>query len=233
MVTLVSNVWNLVRWVPSLVLLLPWLLGPAAPSEAARIRDLSSSSGFRLLDWETVHVGQQLPALWAGLSDSGPSDTSSDASVLRSYFAQNPHPAEMRPAVETALEHLVAQAYRDGGVLQSEPLNLQNLFPPVLISLTAPPNVLVIAPRTELRVLDSTVLEPMDVATQERLEASADSTGVSSLVAPIGGLATYPSMVLDDDSAEVVLSASAHEWMHQYLIFYPLGQGYWESEETR
>ena len=227
-----TSVWNLLRWVPSLVLLAPWLLGPLAPPESARLRDLSSPESFGLLDWETVHVGQKLGDLWAGLS--GPTvATSDDADVLRSYFAQNPHPADLRPAAETALEHLVAQAYREDGVMRSEPLNLQNLFPPVLISLTAPPNVLVIAPRTELRVISSSVLEPMDVSAQEQLEASADSTGVSSLVAPIGGLATYPSMVLDNDSAEQVLSASAHEWVHQYLIFYPLGQGYWSSQQTR
>jgi hypothetical protein len=229
-------VLNVLRWLPSLLLLLPWLLGPVAPSESARVRDLSSSVSFRLLDWETVHVGQKLGALWTGLSGTSfdASDTSSDASVLRTYFSQNPHPEALRPAAETALQHLVAQAYRDGGVTsRTEPIGLRNLFPPVLISLTAPPNVLVIAPRTELRVIDSTVLEPMDVAAQERLEASADSTGVSSLVAPIGGLATYPSMVLDNDAADQVLSASAHEWVHQYLIFYPLGQGYWDSQETR
>ena len=73
----------------------------------------------------------------------------------------------------------------------------------------------------------------MDIAAQERLEASADSTGVSSLVAPIGGLATYPSMVLDEDTPEHVLAAVAHEWVHQYLVFYPLGAGYWNSQETR
>jgi hypothetical protein len=213
-------------------LLVPWLLGPAAPSEAARIRDLSSADSFRLLDWETVHVGQKLGTLWAGLSGSTAA-TSTDADVLRAYFAQSPHPADSRSAAETALEHLVAQAYRDDGVTRSEPFGLQNLFPPVLINLTPPPNVLVIAPRTELRVIDSSVLGPMAVSAQEQLEASADSTGVSSLVAPIGGLATYPSMVLDNDSAQQVLSASAHEWLHQYLIFYPLGQGYWNSQETR
>lgn len=226
--------WNVLRWLPSLLLLAPWLFGPAAPSEAARVRDLSSSDGFRLLDWETVHVGQKLGTLWAEL-DGAPADTSADASVLRSYFDQNPHPVDLRPATETALEQLVSQAYRDGGITRSQPLStpLQNLFPPVLVDLTAPPNVLVIAPRTELRVLDSTVLGPMQVSAQERLEASADSTGVSSLVAPIGGIATYPSMVLDEGSAEQVLSASAHEWLHQYLIFYPLGQGYWNSQQTR
>jgi hypothetical protein len=52
-------------------------------------------------------------------------------------------------------------------------------------------------------------------------------------VAPIGGLATYPSMVLEQDSAQGVFAAAAHEWMHQYLILYPLGAGYWSSQETR
>ena len=147
----------------------------------------------------------------------------------------DPRPAaELRPAAETALQHLVTQAYRDAGVnSNTQPVSLESVFPPVLVSLTAPPNVLVIAPRNELRVINSSVLEPMDVAAQEQLEASADSTGVSSLVAPIGGLATYPSMVLDNDSPQDVLSASAHEWVHQYLIFYPLGKGYWNSQETR
>jgi hypothetical protein len=226
-------VFNFLRWLPSLVLLIPWLFAPAAPSEASRVRDLSSAYGFRLLDWETVHVAQKLGALWSGLSGGGTGDPSGDAEILHAYFAQSPHPSELRPAAETALEHLVAQAYRDAGVLRAEPLGLQNLFPPVLINLTPPPNVLVIAPRTELRVIDSSVLEPMDTAAQVQLEASADSTGVSSLVAPIGGLATYPSMVLDNDSAQQVLSASAHEWVHQYLIFYPLGQGYWSGQQTR
>jgi hypothetical protein len=75
-------------------------------------------------------------------------------------------------------------------------------------------------------------MQAMDTPTQERLEASADSTNVSSLVAPIGGLATYPSMVLDE-APDRVLAAVAHEWLHQYLIFYPLGRGYWNSQETR
>ncbi|HEV7663068.1 MAG TPA: hypothetical protein VGQ62_05990 [Chloroflexota bacterium] len=101
------------------------------------------------------------------------------------------------------------------------------------MALTAPPNVLVIAPRSALRVQQSSILQALDVAAQERLEASADSTGVSSLVAPIGGLATYPAMVLDESSAERVLTSVAHEWVHQYLIFYPLGKAYWDSQQTR
>jgi hypothetical protein len=220
------------RWLPSVLLLLPWLLGPVAPSVDARIRDVAGPSGFRLLDWETVHLGERAGRLWVGLV--GPfGDTASDADTLRAYFRAGSGRASLRPQAEAALERVVAAAYQEGGLIRSEPQSLDRLFPPVLVALTPPPNVLVIAPRTALRVLGSSVLQPMDFPAQERLEASADSTGVSSLVAPIGGLATYPSMVLENDAPETVLAAVAHEWLHQYLIFYPLGKAYWSSQETR
>jgi hypothetical protein len=128
---------------------------------------------------------------------------------------------------------VVSQAYTRAGVTRSEPLQTPSLFPPVLVALTQPPNVLVVSPRNQLRVVESVVLNAMDVTAQERLEASADSTGVVSLVAPIGGLATYPSMVLQEDAPDRLLASVAHEWLHQYLIFYPLGQQYWDSQEAR
>jgi hypothetical protein len=223
------------RWLPSLVLLLPWLLGPIAPSGEQRIRDLTGPTAFRLLDWETVHVGERLSRLWAGLTGSGDDGAlaSSDADTLGAYFEAGAARQAPRPAAEAALERVVAAAYRQGGLSQSQPLPIEQLFPPVLVALTSPPNVLVVAPRTALRVIDSTVLQAMDVPAQERLEASVDSNDVASLVAPIGGLATYPSMVLEGEAPQPVLAAVAHEWMHQYLIFYPLGAGYWASQETR
>jgi hypothetical protein len=218
--------------VPSALLLLPWLFSPLAPSTEARLRDLAAPSSFHLLDWETVHVAERAGRLWTGLT-AGMASAPDDADTLRTYFRARARRAELRSGAELALERVVGQAYRDAGIPRSEPLPLTRLFPPVLVALTPPPNVLVISPRTELRVVDSTVLQAMDVPLQEALESSADSTGVSSLVAPIGGLATYPSMVLEEDSPERLLSAVAHEWMHQYLIFYPLGAGYWNSQETR
>jgi hypothetical protein len=220
------------RWLPSAVLLLPWLLGPLTPSNDARIRELSGPFGFRLLDWETVHLAERTARLWDGLTEHL-SAMPSDAETLRAYFAARPRQADLRTVAEAAIEREVSQAYLDAGLARSEPLTTAGLFPPVLVALTPPPNVLVTSPRAELRVTSSSVLQAMDVSAQEALEASADSTGISSLVAPIGGLATYPSMVLEDDSAERVLSAVAHEWLHQYLVFYPLGARYWSSQETR
>jgi hypothetical protein len=226
-----NQAMSVLRWLPSLVLLVPWLLAPAVPSNAIRIRDLAGPDSFRLLDWETVQLGERVDRMWAGLFGTT-AVRPSDADTLKAYFQATPRRPELRPQVEAALERLVGQAYWAGGLDRSQPMLLDRLFPPVLVALTAPPNVLVIAPRTELRVTGSSVLQAMDVPSQERLEASADSTGVSSLVAPIGGLATYPSMVLEE-SADRVLPAVAHEWLHQYLIFYPLGRAYWNSQETR
>jgi hypothetical protein len=223
------------RWLPCLLLLVPWLLAPASEGTDTRIRDLSGPSSFSLLDWETTQLGQRLPRLWSGLTTTA-DPTTDDAAALRSYFRTPLRDrVSQRPVAEAAMERVIGAAYRGEGVLQAEPpwLPSEHLFPPLLVALTTPPDVLVISPRTELRVQQSAVLKGLDVAAQQQLEASADSLGVSSLVAPIGGLATYPSMVLDDASAERVLSSVAHEWVHQYLIFYPLGRGYWQSQQTR
>lgn len=223
---------GVLRWLPSIALVVPWLFGPVAPSTELRIRDAAGPVAFRLLDWETVHLGERLGRLWSGLVGDDRLGAS-DAATLRAYFERGAPRDRMRPTAEIAMEHAVADAYRQAGLDRAAPLLADRVFPPVLVALTPPPNVLVIAPRTELRVLESVVLNAMDTAAQERLEDSADSTGVSSLVAPIGGLATYPSMVLDEDAPDRVLTSVAHEWLHQYLVFYPLGTGYWTNQETR
>jgi hypothetical protein len=220
------------RWLPSFLLLAPWLVAPAVPSNDVRIRDAAGTVSFRLLDWETVQLSQRVGRLWSGLV-GGAAFQQEDGDMLRSYFRAGAVREQVRDGAEAALERVVASAYEEQGLTRSEPLRSDRLFPPVLVTLTSPPNVLVISPRTDLRVIGSVVLRGIDTAAQEGLEASADSTGVSSLVAPIGGLATYPSMVLEEDSPERVLSAVAHEWLHQYLIFYPLGAGYWTRQETR
>src|SRR5438105_6369640 len=221
------------RWIPSLVLLLPWLVGPSVPSSSERIRDQAAPAAFHLLDSKTIHLGERAGRIVTALLGGAEASRSDDADTLREYFGEKSRRSELRSAAEAAMEHLVSDAYRDAGLSRSMPVSVGGLFPPVLVALTPPPNVLVVSPRTELRVLESSVLQAIEVPAQERLEALVDSTGVASLVAPIGGLATYPSMVLEEEAADRVLSSVAHEWLHQYLIFYPLGAAYWNSQETR
>jgi hypothetical protein len=221
------------RWIPAVLLLLPWLLGPTVPTIDTRVRALAGPVGFHLLDWETSSLGARAGRLWEGLhqtSAAGPDDVAQ----LRDYFSLPlASRTDQRPAIEPALERVVSAAYLEAGVTREQPAPLPTLFPPVLVALTAPPNVLVTAPRDALRVLTSTIVQPLDPLAQAQLEDATESSGVAALVTPIGGIATYPAMVLDDDSPGRVLSSVAHEWVHQYLIFYPLGQQYWSSQEAR
>jgi GGDEF domain-containing protein len=221
----------ILRWLPAVLVLLPWLLMPRMPSDDGRLRDLTGSAAFRLLDWETINLGQRAGRLWSALL-SQQTDLD-DAETLRAYFGDRNRWGERRASAEAAIERVISQTFQDAGVSRSTPVGFDKLFPPVLVALTPPPNVLVVSPRSELRVTGSVVLKGLDDAEQAHLEASADSTGVSSLVAPVGGLATFPAMVLEDDSPERVLTSVAHEWLHHYLIFYPLGARYWDSQEAR
>src|SRR5581483_5836818 len=48
-----------------------------------------------------------------------------------------------------------------------------------------------------------------------------------------GGIATYPAIVPLQSSAVETLSAVAHEWLHGYLFFRPLGRAYFTSYDAR
>ena len=48
----------------------------------------------------------------------------------------------------------------------------------------------------------------------------------------IGGLGAYPTIVIDQAPLEWILSTVAHEWVHNYLSFFPLGFNYGTSGEN-
>ena len=98
----------------------------------------------------------------------------------------------------------------------------------------APPKVLIVSPRDRIKVEQSELLQPeVTTARAEQIEASVDGLGYSSLVVPIGGLATYPTMVLEGTRPLDAVVAVTHEWIHGYLFFSPLGIRYWSSQEAR
>jgi len=58
----------------------------------------------------------------------------------------------------------------------------------------------------------------------EGIEADVDKLGVSSLVVKLGGFGgTYPTFVVNDASLRFTLDTATEEWLHQYLVFKPLG----------
>ena len=55
----------------------------------------------------------------------------------------------------------------------------------------------------------------------------------SALVEGTGGFSSYPTMVIETPSLDWVLNTIAHEWMHTYLAFQPLGWRYFDSGAMR
>src|SRR5207245_2114809 len=100
--------------------------------------------------------------------------------------------------------------------------------------ITDPPRVLVVSPRDRVEVAQSVLLRPgLSRADAEVLEQQVDTDGEVSLVISIGGIATYPAIVPPYSSPLEMLSAVAHEWLHGYLFFMPLGRAYFGSYDSR
>ncbi|MBN1975973.1 MAG: hypothetical protein JW918_01120 [Anaerolineae bacterium] len=135
-----------------------------------------------------------------------------------------------QPLAEAILEEQVATVLVDEGfgLLGQE-------LPPVSAHFTPLPTLIVISPRDRIENIFSLSLRHgLDTAQREEIEAQIDSAlDVSSLVTNIGGLAAYPSMLLESSWLPWVAEVTAHEWTHHYLTPRPLGWYYMESGETR
>ncbi|MFC1846932.1 hypothetical protein ACFLYS_02605 [Chloroflexota bacterium] len=102
--------------------------------------------------------------------------------------------------------------------------NLDATFPPVSFKLEAPPHLLVISNRDSIQRIEEVKLSQY-ITIEERMaiEEAVDELGVSSLVIGIGGIATYPSFVIDTAGLQRTIDIVVEEWLHQYLVFRPLG----------
>jgi hypothetical protein len=109
------------------------------------------------------------------------------------------------------------------------------VFPPVSMHFTPLPQMLVVSPRDRIEALYQVSLEHgIPVDEQEALEAHSDRLlDARSLVVPIGGLAMYPSMLLESSAQSWVVEATAHEWIHHWLLLRPLGYNYDTGNDTR
>ncbi len=126
--------------------------------------------------------------------------------------------------VDRVIEKQIRNTLTEQGIFN--PLvGLKIGFPPVNFTLGKPPSLLVISPRERIESIREITLKPgLSLEEMEGIEARVDELGVSSLVVGLGGLgATYPTLVTDEASLESTIEAATEEWLHQYLVFKPLG----------
>jgi len=102
---------------------------------------------------------------------------------------------------------------------------VQVRFPPVSFELEKPPNLLVISSRDRIESMrEVTLRQELSLEEMEDIEAEVDKLGVSSLVVKLGGFGgTYPTFVVNDASLRFTIDTATEEWLHQYLVFKPLG----------
>jgi len=133
----------------------------------------------------------------------------------------------LRNDVEELMESTIDAVLRDLGIGDLGPLT----WPPVDFRLDSTPRVLVTSPRDRIKRLESILIDS-DISLAERQtveDAVYDTSGLSAIVLGTGGVATFPTVIPKDRDLLSTLDVAAHEWLHAYLIFKPLGRAYWNS----
>jgi hypothetical protein len=137
---------------------------------------------------------------------------------------------QIGPLAESILQEQISTTLADLGLTSAgQPV------PPVLFHMTPLPYNLVISPRDKIQEDASISLIPdlsvdQQVALEDRVDRGLD---VSSLVVPVGGIGTYPTMVERTTDLDWLSDTIAHEWTHNWLTLHPLGLNYATSPELR
>lgn len=139
----------------------------------------------------------------------------------------------VRDKVEEFLESEISAEIQNHDIGYTGPMGLH--LPPVDFRLTYSPKVLVISPRNRIDMIES-ILIRNDITQKgiSSIENAVKRTGkLSPYIANTGGLATYPSTISHKTSIKNIINIAAHEWLHHYLFFKPLGQSYWSTNTMR
>ena len=137
---------------------------------------------------------------------------------------------QLAPLAEAVLQEQISATLADLGLTTGgQPL------PPVLFHISPLPFNLVISPRDKIQQDAAISLVPdLSVDQQNTLENRVDSgLNVSSLVVPVGGIGSYPTMDMRTTALDWLSDTIAHEWTHNWLTLQPLGLNYETSPELR
>jgi hypothetical protein len=135
---------------------------------------------------------------------------------------------DIRPVVEAMIQEQVSSVLLESG------FGLGSItFPPVQFTFTEPPKKLVVSRRNRIDVVYTQMLDgDIPIGQIEIAERTiGDERNSSAYITNIGGLGAYPAMVVDRAGMEWVLSTVAHEWVHNYLVMFPLGWSYFSSHD--
>lgn len=128
---------------------------------------------------------------------------------------------KLRAAAEEAIEAELSAVLAEQGFESRIGL----IFPPVDLWFDPRPTIFVVSPRDRIQLWDALLLDPEIKGTErDRMEQRMlDRYNLSALVDNLAGISTYPAIVPDTFPLRFILQTAAHEWLHQYFFFRPLG----------
>jgi hypothetical protein len=177
---------------------------------------------------EVQSLNSQILLIYADPTITDPDAASED---LKAALAEAEASLQsLAPLAESILESQLMAVVRDAGLE-----TLGEPFPPSLFQASEIPNALVVSPRDQIEQLLNISLQPgMSAGEEDALESQIfESYDQSALVVPIGGIGTYPTMVMQTTDIAWLTEVIAHEWTHNYLTLRPLGLNYETTPELR
>ena len=209
----VGNVFD--KWYHELVVLLPWN-SPLPREERIALAEEFFRGGQeeRRLEGELLTVGEGSP----------------EADSIRQRLAEiHDRQNSIRPIVEQTVEREISDVL----VAEGFSSRIGAILPPVDTVLGRAPTLLVTSPRDRIFRLENTLLRhgirPDDREALEQL--TLEERDLSAIVVNIGGVGTFPSVVSSGSSLHHALTTVAHEWLHNWFFFQPLGQHFWDSPD--
>ena len=136
---------------------------------------------------------------------------------------------QIRPIAEETIESQITAVLKNEG-LQS-PLGI--ILPPVDTALTPSPALLVTSPRHRIHRQDNILLRHgIPHNDREYIEQQTlNHRNLAAIIVNTGGIGTYPSVVSPDAGMHYAITTAAHEWLHNWFFFRPLGRNFWRSPE--
>jgi hypothetical protein len=182
---------------------------------------------MRLVKWVNA-TSAQVNQIYADPDINNPDQAAASLNDrLRSLKSME---ASLKPIAEAVLQYQVSTVVADMNLsFAGQPI------PPVLYHVTRLPNALIISPRNAIRQDENISLMP-EMTTDEitHLEDAVEKKlDVSALVVPVGGIGTYPTMVMSTTDMNWLMEVVSHEWTHNFLTLRPLGLNYMSSGEMR
>ena len=197
------------KWVNKFQDILPWNSQPPREERIARAQ-------------EFFDLGRQIRELERELADDGDPE-----SITMQIEESQQRRLDMQAEVEETLESEISAVLSQEGFSS----RIGVIFPPVDVVYAGSPGVLIISPRDRIAQISSTLLKPgiSDLVREGLEDLISQEDGVSALVVSTGGVATYPSVVSASGTLHNALVVTAHEWLHHWFFFQPLGQHFWDS----